>query len=116
MTRVNSGESLLCDTCKCSNSIINCTENGLIDILDLWDHAEVLKDAVLAHFDHNNIVHVKQLPPSKVKYLSLQHNKINKIEDNAFKNLLYLVELDLSYNLLTTESLNLNTFKVGTVF
>lgn len=111
-TYVNNGESLLCDTCLCKNSIINCTENGLIDILDLWDHTEVLKDATLMHFEYNNIVHVKQLPPSNAKYLSFRHNKINKIEDNAFTNLKHLIELDLSYNLLTTDSLNPNTFKV----
>lgn len=114
VTYVNSSESLLCDTCTCSNSIVNCTDNGLIDILDLWDHSEVLKDATLMYFDYNNIVHVKQFPLSKVRYLSLRHNKLNKIEDNTFTNLKYLVELDLSHNLLTTESLNPNIFKVGT--
>lgn len=106
-----SGESIICDTCTCKNSIINCTENGLTDILDLWDHTEVLKNATLMHFSYNNIVHIKQLPPSKVKYLSLRHNKINTIDDYAFTNLMFLVELDLSYNCLTTDTLNPNIFK-----
>lgn len=113
VTCVVSGESILCDTCTCNNSIINCTENGLIDILDLWDHSEVLQNATLMHFEYNSIVCVKQLPPSKVKYLSLRQNKINKIEEMAFMNLKLLVELDLSYNSLTAESLNPEIFKVG---
>jgi len=113
VTCVASGESILCDTCTCKNSIINCTENGLIDILDLWDHTEILKDATLMHFDDNDIVHVKQLPPSKVRYLSLRKNKINKIEEKAFIHLKSLIELDLSYNSLTAESLNPEIFKVA---
>jgi len=113
ITCVVSGESILCDTCTCKNSIINCTENGLMDILDLWDHTDVLKDATLMHFDDNGIVHVKQLPPSKVRYLSLRKNKINKIDEMAFINLKLLLELDLSYNSLTAESLNPDIFKVG---
>lgn len=113
ITCVVSGESILCDTCTCKNSIINCTENGLMDILDLWDHSDVLKDATLMHFDDNGIVHVKQLPPSKVRYLSLRKNKINKIDEMAFINLKLLLELDLSYNSLTAESLNPDIFKVG---
>lgn len=116
VTCVASGESILCDTCTCQNSIINCTENGLIDILDLWDHSEILKDAILMHFDDNGIVHVKQLPPSKVRYLSLRKNKIYKIEEKAFIYLKSLLELDLSYNSLTAESLNPEIFKVGIFF
>ncbi|CAH1738117.1 unnamed protein product [Aphis gossypii] len=113
ITCVVSGESILCDTCTCKNSIINCTENGLMDILDLWDHSDVLKDATLMHFDDNGIVHVKQLPPSKVRYLSLRKNKINKIDEMAFINLKLLLELDLSYNSLTAESLNPDIFKIN---
>lgn len=112
-TCVVSGESILCDTCTCKNSIINCTENGLIDILDLWDHTEDVMNATLMHFDYNGIAHVKQLPPSKVKYLSLRQNKINKIDEMAFIHLKLLLELDLSYNSLTAESLNPDIFKVG---
>lgn len=106
------GESMICDRCTCKNSIINCTETGQIDALNLWDHSDVLENAVLMHFDYNDIEYVKQLPPSKVKYLSLQHNKIKKIDDAAFEHLNYLVELDLSYNCLTTDRLNANVFKV----
>lgn len=106
------GEGLICDECTCTKSIINCTETGLGAILDLWDHTPVLKEAIIMHFDHNNIVRVKELPPSKVKYLSIQHNKINTIDNMAFKHLNYLVELDLSYNFLTTDSLHSDVFKV----
>lgn len=106
------GEGMICDECTCTKSIINCTETRLVDILDLWDHTNVLEEAILMHFDHNNIVRVKELPPSKVKYLSFQHNKINKIDNMAFKHLNNLVELDLSYNFLTTDSLHSDVFKV----
>lgn len=113
VTSVISGESLICDTCVCKNSIINCTESGSIDVLDLWDHSNILENATLIYFENNGIVNVKQLPPSKVKYLSLRHNEINKIDKLAFGNLWLLVELDLSYNRLITESLSFNVFKVG---
>ncbi|XP_025423011.1 leucine-rich repeats and immunoglobulin-like domains protein 1 isoform X2 [Sipha flava] len=108
-----SSECFICDTCVCQNSIINCTENGLINILDLWEHTETLKDTTLMHFDYNGITHVKKLPSSKVKCLTLRHNQISSIEDLAFINLIYLKELDLSYNYLTTDDLNQNTFKIS---
>lgn len=110
---VVSGESILCDTCTCKNFIINCTENGLMNILDLCDHTEVVKSATLMHFDYNGIQRVKQLPPSKVRYLSLRQNKINKIDEMAFLNLKLLLELDLSYNSLTAESLSPDIFKIN---
>lgn len=110
-----SGECFICDTCVCQNSIINCTESGLINILDLWEHQGILKDATLMHFDYNGITQIKKLPSSKIKYLSLRHNQINSIDDLAFTNLMYLVELDLSYNYLTTDDLNQYTFKVDII-
>lgn len=106
------GESIVCDTCTCENSIVNCTENGLIDILDLWDHTTVLENVTFMHFDRNDIVYVKHLPPSIVRYLSFRQNKISKIDEMAFANLKFLLELDLSYNRLTAESLNPDIFKV----
>ncbi|VVC27839.1 Hypothetical protein CINCED_3A010861 [Cinara cedri] len=107
-------ECYLCDTCTCKNAIINCTENGDMLILDiLWDHADIFKNATIIQFDYNEIIHVKQLPTSKVKYLSLRHNKINVIDDMAFINLKFLAELDLSYNSLTTEKLKHNVFKIS---
>lgn len=109
------GESFVCDTCKCENSQINCTDTGVNEILDLWDHSNVLENATLMHFDNNKIIIVKKLPGSKVKYLSLRHNKISKIENLAFSNLMYLVELDLSYNSLSSENLNSDIFKVSVV-
>lgn len=108
------GESILCSTCTCENSIINCTENGNLDVLDLWDYEANIKNATLMHFAFNNIMHVKVLPPSKVKYLSLRHNSIIRIDSSAFSNLQLLAELDLSYNRLTSESLNADVFKVLT--
>lgn len=109
---MTSVESLICDTCTCNNGIVNCTDSGVIDILDLWDHADTLKDAILLQFDYDNIVHVKQLPPSKVVYLSLKYNKINKIDELAFTHLKFMKQLDLRYNCLTTENLKPNIFKV----
>lgn len=107
------GESFMCDSCKCENSQINCTDTGVNEILDLWDHSDDLYNATLVHFDNNKIIIVKKLPESKVKYLSLRHNKISKIDDLAFSHLKFLVELDLSYNSLSSENLNSEIFKVS---
>ncbi|XP_050440621.1 leucine-rich repeat neuronal protein 2-like [Adelges cooleyi] len=103
----------LCDTCTCTDFSVNCSDKGQIEILNLWNHEVALSEAVIIHFDYNNIVHVQQLPPSKVKYLSLQHNRISKIDDFAFANLHSLIDLDLSYNALTPDTLDSNIFKTN---
>lgn len=107
------GENLVCDVCICAYSQVNCTETITNEELDLSDHSEVLYNKTLMHFNKNNIIIVKQLPRSKVKYLSFRHNKISKINNYAFSNLMYLVELDLSYNYLSSENLNPEVFKVS---
>jgi Leucine-rich repeat (LRR) protein len=68
------------------------------------------------NFDWNNIKHLKKFPNiSGIVSLSLQHNKMTKIEGSAFVELDNLKVLDLSYNQLTgnqTYELNLTLLKV----
>lgn len=93
--------------------MINCTEIVVGPVLDLMDYSDILKNATFVHFDYSGIVQVTQFPHSKIKYLSLRHNKISIINDEAFGNLKFLVELDLSYNSLTAENLKHYVFKVS---
>jgi len=54
------------------------------------------------NFDWNDIKHLKKFPNiSGIVSLSLQHNKMTKIEGSAFVELDNLKVLDLSYNQLT---------------
>lgn len=107
------GESLICDSCACESTTINCTGAGIDDVLDLTDYSDVVLDRTIMYFDYNSFVRVKQLPPSKVKLLSLRHNRIDRIDKLAFTNLQSLMELDLSHNSLTTDCLTSDVFKVN---
>lgn len=54
---------------------------------------------------------VTQFPELNIKVLSFRHNKINKIEPRAFKNLTLLEKLDLSCNQLDIKSLKKDVFE-----
>lgn len=61
-------------------------------------------------FDYNAILHLYKFSKLKVSHLS---NYITTIDDSAFINLYDLSSLDLSNNLLTSNSLTPNVFKVN---
>lgn len=68
---------------------------------------EVLK------FDHNLLTSIDVSFPTlkfPIKVVDFRHNKISEIVKNAFKNLTGLVEVDLSFNELTSEKLKPEIF------
>ncbi|XP_050520168.1 leucine-rich repeat neuronal protein 2-like [Daktulosphaira vitifoliae] len=113
LTYVVKSDVSLCDICQCTDNLLNCTEKVSTGILNLTNYENALLNIEIMHFDFNKIVRVKSFPSSKVNYLSLQHNDISEIDDYAFENLLSLTNLDLSYNSLTSEILNSNSFKIN---
>lgn len=60
----------------------------------------------------SSLVHVKAFPDVEIRKLILQNNNISKIDPRAFKQIVNLTELDLSYNALTVESLQPHVFEV----
>lgn len=67
-------------------------------------------------FERNHLVHVTPFPRILVEKLILRRNRIVRIDYRAFKELVQLVELDLSYNQLTAQQLQPHVFEViGTI-
>jgi len=122
-----SGDVELCLKCSCHKKVlikplytISCSHLGLQDTfrnLEQWPEYSQQKETRMAvNFDWNDIKHLKKFPNiSGIVSLSLQHNKMTKIEGSAFVELDNLKVLDLSYNQLTgnrTFEINLNLLKV----
>lgn len=72
------------------------------------DDYEILK------LDNNQLVNV-DVPFPKLRFtlkkIDFRHNKINQIVNNAFTNLTYLEDIDLSFNELTTEKFKPEIFE-----
>ncbi|XP_053994557.1 leucine-rich repeat neuronal protein 3-like [Hylaeus volcanicus] len=101
----------ICQVCNCTKAgeILNCDDRNMTAIFTRWQwNAKVSK---VASFKGNLIEHITPFPISTINRLILQGNKITKIDDAAFKQIINLTELDLSHNELTSESLNPKAFE-----
>lgn len=117
----SSGDVELCLKCMCHKKLIkplytvSCSHLGLQDTfsnLEQWpEYFRQQETRMAVNFDWNNIIHLKKFPnvPGIVS-LSLQHNKMIKIEGSAFVELDNLKILDLSYNQLTAEGVQADAF------
>jgi len=65
----------------------------------------------LFRLNNNELTVVTQFPKMLIKRLILHRNKISKIDDSAFSNLILLEELDLSSNELTSKNLLPTVFR-----
>jgi hypothetical protein len=101
----------VCDVCMCFETTVNCTAHNLQRHFNAseWPNDMTITDVML---DSNQLVHVTQYPTLEVRRLSLSHNKIVRIDSEAFLNLQNLTELDLSHNFITSENLFAGVFKV----
>ncbi|XP_043595808.1 leucine-rich repeat neuronal protein 3-like [Bombus pyrosoma] len=99
----------LCTVCNCIDDIIDCDNRNLTHHLEggQWSN----KTIKIASFNGNLLVHVKPFPKIEIRKLSLQKNKITRIDPRAFKEIINLTELDLSHNQLTTENLKPGVFE-----
>ena len=109
----SSGDVELCLKCLCHKKVlikplytVSCSHLGLQDTfrnLEQWpEYSQQQETRMAVYFDWNDIKHLKKFPNiSGIVSLSLQHNKMTKIEGSAFVELDNLKVLDLSYNQLT---------------
>lgn len=102
---------LVCDRCACWETTVNCSFHALHlhPNASEWSKDMEVTDVLM---DNNDLVHVTQYPPMSVQYLSLSHNRIVRIDNEAFLHLQNLSELDLSYNDITAYNLNSAVFQV----
>lgn len=77
------------------------------------DHEWPKETLKTVDFENNHLIHLKQFSYSPINSLILRRNQITKIDERAFKELINLTELDLSYNSLTSEILKPNVFEVS---
>ena len=105
----------VCVQCTCNETTIDCSSSKLVRHPNAseWPTDKVVTDVTM---DNNYLVHVTQYPRMAVLRLSLRHCKIVHIDDEAFKFLQNLTELDLSYNDITSPNLNAAVFQVKTSF
>ncbi|XP_026673875.1 leucine-rich repeat neuronal protein 3-like [Ceratina calcarata] len=95
--------------CNFTGDIIDCDNKNLTNHFE--DSQWPNKSMPIMLFKNNSLVHVKAFPKVGIKKLILQHNEITSIDDRAFKQIINLTELDLSYNYLTGEALRPSVFE-----
>lgn len=106
----------ICKTCKCDaqNALIDCSAQKLNVTFpaELWAPiAATGTNKTRVTFAGNGIQTVTAFPRLNITHLDLSDNRIAVILPNAFRNLsATLVELDLSANLLTYQSLRPDAF------
>ncbi|CAK9831544.1 Leucine-rich repeat neuronal protein 1 [Anthophora retusa] len=101
--------SALCTVCNCTGDIIDCDNRNLTNHFE--DSQWPNKIFNVVSFKNNSLIHVKPFPAVQIRKLILKENKITKIDHAAFKQLINLTELDLSYNQITTENLQPDVFE-----
>ncbi|XP_055908773.1 leucine-rich repeat neuronal protein 3 [Eupeodes corollae] len=109
-------DSALCKRCSCIIDILelNCNNKSMSQWFndDEWNtliNGDV--SFVTIRMEHNNLTNIPALKPIPVKNLYLNHNSIGTIVNAAFRNLLNLTVLDLSYNKITTKTLRPEIFQ-----
>lgn len=100
--------------CSCVDKTADCSNLGLkIQFNDtLWNNTDEIS---LVKLGGNEFKHIRAFPKLPIEYLSLYNNSIATIDDGAFKFLANLTTLDLSMNLLHSDELRPDIFKVGFV-
>jgi hypothetical protein len=91
--------------------LISCNEIGLKKLFTADDWKETIEKQNISNidldvrFDSNYLEEIPIFPPLQIVSLSFQNNRLNKIEDYAFRELDSLVSLDLSQNEFTAKDL-----------
>jgi len=89
---------------------VNCSNLALENQFENNQWINITAKEIL--FEHNLLVHITPFPRIIVEKLILRKNHIVMIDYRAFKELVNLTELDLSYNQLTSELLRPHIFEV----
>lgn len=110
---------MICKKCNCdaSTKIIECSGKALTKMftVDDWAALNATKDDYeVLKLDNNQLENIDvQFPTLRfpLKVIDFRHNKIKQIVKNAFTNLDYLEEVNLSFNEMTTENLKPEIFE-----
>lgn len=118
-TDTKESDNVICKKCNCNadKNIIDCGKKGLKRMFsyDEWAALNETDDKYEELImDHNYIDNI-DVPFPQLKFtlkrVILSHNKISKIVKNAFGNLSYIEELDLSFNELQSPALKPYVFR-----
>lgn len=109
-------DTKICKTCRCNkdDKLIDCSKLNLTQLFTAEDWTAINNtDMVINKLDlsNNKIEKVTQFAEIGVIHLDLSLNQISNIEESAFKFLKNLEILDLSKNLLTSDSLKPEKFQ-----
>ncbi|XP_014489321.1 PREDICTED: leucine-rich repeat neuronal protein 2-like [Dinoponera quadriceps] len=104
------GRPSLCTVCNCTDRYVNCSNRALENHFNNSQWSDI-KAAKEISFEGNLLVHVTPFPKIIVERLILRKNRIAVIDYSAFKELVNLTELDLSYNQLTSQRLQPHVFE-----
>lgn len=94
------------------DSYVDCSNRSLETHFEMEQWLMMNVTAKVISFEHNCMVHVTPFPQIVVERLILRKNRITRIDYRAFKELINLTELDLSYNQLTPQMLQPHVFEV----
>ncbi|XP_020292276.1 leucine-rich repeat neuronal protein 2-like isoform X2 [Pseudomyrmex gracilis] len=112
-TTISSGttskSASLCIVCTCTDGYIDCSNRSLENHFEESEWSNVTVTEI--SFEHNRLVHVTPFPKIIVEKLILRMNQISRIDNQAFKELVNLTELDLSHNQLKSEYLSPHIFE-----
>ncbi|XP_012056986.1 PREDICTED: leucine-rich repeat neuronal protein 2-like [Atta cephalotes] len=100
----------ICTVCSCADNYVDCNNRRLETHFEeeRWLNITAVK---VISFEHNCLVHVTPFPRIIVERLILRRNRIARIDNHAFKELVNLTELDLSDNQLTSQMLQPHIFE-----
>ncbi|XP_076162262.1 podocan [Ptiloglossa arizonensis] len=99
----------LCSVCNCTGDIVNCDDRNISFSFNetQWPSTRI---SVMS-FEGNSLEHIQAFPNVVIERLIFRGNKIKKIVNAAFKQIINLTELDLSHNELSTENLQPHAFE-----
>ncbi|XP_059056388.1 leucine-rich repeat neuronal protein 3-like [Achroia grisella] len=105
-------ESGICRQCKCADTKVDCTEQGLIKFFSKseWDALQLMKPT---HVDmsENSFINITVMADLPIQVLNLSRCGIQFIESTSFRDLQEMVTLDLSHNKLTSAKLSPHAFE-----
>ncbi|EGI61717.1 PREDICTED: leucine-rich repeat neuronal protein 2-like [Acromyrmex echinatior] len=100
----------ICTVCSCADNYVDCNNRNLETHFEKERWLNITAVKVIS-FEHNRLVHVTPFPRIVVERLILRRNRIARIDNHAFKELVNLTELDLSDNQLTSQMLQPHIFE-----
>ncbi|XP_018343291.1 PREDICTED: leucine-rich repeat neuronal protein 2 [Trachymyrmex septentrionalis] len=99
----------ICTVCSCADNYVDCSNRNLETHFEKERWLNITVKVI--SLECNRLVHVTPFPRIVVERLILRRNRIARIDNHAFKELVNLTELDLSDNQLTSQMLQPHIFE-----